>query len=138
MTGEQARELFSEAYEGDLDAERKEAFEQALGADEALRTEYEQFCDMLRATSRLALQDGDAEPDLLAGVQRKLRARSRGRYYRDRFSERASIRWPLPAILGALMLAVMLIAWVMLQKAVLVTPAASTHEGIRTKVHPPR
>lgn len=85
MTREQAEARFDDALDGELAAEERASFEAALAADEALREAFERHRAVLRAAARLA-----SEPriDLLAGVQQKLRARSGGRFYRDRFAER--------------------------------------------------
>jgi len=156
VTGDEARELFSEAFEGELDEARQAAFEEAVAADPVLRAEWEEFRALLEETRALGLgvlrgeamrgaerggaerggeetadEDDDLDlddpealreflegpepvdaPDLLGGVQRKIRERSRGRYYRDRFAERQrpKIGWR-PLILAMLMVLVLGIAW---------------------------
>jgi len=127
VTADEARELFSEAYDGALSAEQKAAFEAALAADAALRAEYAILCRTLEAAHALtgdpelreaeALQaweaeDGDLEvPDLLSGVQAKIRERSGGRFYRDRFAEQQhGMGWLL--ILALIMALVLATAYV--------------------------
>jgi hypothetical protein len=53
-------------------------------------------------------------PDLLPGVQQRLRARSRGRFYADRFAERlgSGLLQPLP--LALIMLGLLVLAWLAL------------------------
>jgi hypothetical protein len=121
MTRDEARDLFSAAWDGELGAARGE-FDALLAADPELRAEYEDFTRVLRETQALMGDAGPLEseaaptPDVLAGVQRKLRARSGGRFYRDRFSERATrgVSWPLllaGAMLVLLAVTYLVIAW---------------------------
>jgi hypothetical protein len=121
MTREEARDLFSAAWDGEL-GEVRSAFEALLAADAELRAEYEDFTRVLRETQSLMqggsplASDSEPAPDVLAGVQRKLRARSGGRFYRDRFSERATrgVSWPLllaGAMLVLLAVTYLAIAW---------------------------
>jgi len=51
-------------------------------------------------------------------VQRKIRARSRGRFYRDRFSQTSGTRAMLPILVGVAMLVVLGIAWLAMQYSV--------------------
>lgn len=112
MTADEARDLFSEALEGELDAERKAAFEALLAADAELRSEYEAFVAIVRGTQRLSLEpDGEPKPDLLRGVQTKLRVRSRGRFYRDAFSTRTRAQLVLPIVLALATILLFAIAW---------------------------
>lgn len=109
MTPEQARETFSAARDGELDATTRAEFEAALAADPALAQEYDSFVAFYAA---LRKAPGDtAAPDLLPGVQRRLRARSRGRFYRDRFAERTGMRWQPLLALAIAMLVGLAVAW---------------------------
>lgn len=123
MTADDARELFSAFYDGEVDDEDRQAFEAALAGDEALRREWEEFRDMLNEAH--ALDDGltGAEPDLLGGVQQKLRTRSRGRFYKDRFSQSAP-GGLLPILMAAVMLLVIVVAWLVLQRVTIEPPAS--------------
>lgn len=129
MTADEARELFSDAYDGALAPEQKEAFEAALAADPELRAEYEALCETLDAAHGLAgdpelsgeaealraweSEDDDLEvPDLLGGVQAKIRERSGGRFYRDRFAEQQRGMGWLPLILALVMALVLATAYV--------------------------
>lgn len=106
MSPEEARGRFSEAYEGSLKDAERVAFERALGADETLRADYESFRRAVDGTRALGRHAGSRRSrDVLGGVQRKLRERSGGRYYRDRFAERAGLRrqWPLWVATATLM-----------------------------------
>ena len=117
MTPAQARELFSAAFERELDSAQQAAFSAALHADPDLAREYAAFAALLEltrgagATSSAGPDLQDPAPDLLPGVQRKLRARSRGRFYADRFAERlgSGLLQPLP--LALLMLGLLGLAW---------------------------
>ena len=90
MTADEARELFSEAYDGELDEEGRAAFEAALAADEDLAIEYAEFEEVIDGTHAMHT-GGAAPPDLLKGIQRKIRERSGGRFFRDRFAAKKQI-----------------------------------------------
>lgn len=112
MTAEQARELFSEAFEGTLEPAQGEAFGAALAADPELARDYDAFVATLKlARGTSAARPAARAPDLLPGVQRRLRARSRGRFYPDRFSERlgSGLLQPLP--LALVLLGLLALAW---------------------------
>lgn len=113
MTSQEARELFSAAYDAELDAELQSAFDRALAHDAVLASEYAEFRSLLEA----AAEDVPvtSTPDLLAGVQRRIRARSRGRFYRDRFSERAGLGARSPLIVAAVMVIVGVLLWLALR-----------------------
>lgn len=133
MNADQARDLFSDAYDGTLSAEQRAAFDALLAEDAALRAEFEELKELLDETHQLkdlfreggiseaeALEafvadrplpgDADPPPDLLKGVQRKIRERSRGRFYRDRFTEKRTMGWT-PLILALLMVLILGVAW---------------------------
>lgn len=128
MTGDEARERFSEAYDDELSAEERATFEAALSADDSLRAEYDEFRALLSGTLPSLADDlhddlearraflsattganDEPAPDLLPGVQKKLRERSRGRYYRDRFAERG--KYATPLLLAIVMALVLGMAW---------------------------
>ncbi len=91
MNSDAARALFERALDGELPPDTQTAFEEALRADAGLREEYG-VLEALRQQTRL-LKEEAALPsvDLLSGVQQKLRARSGGKFYRDRFAEARGI-----------------------------------------------
>jgi hypothetical protein len=95
MTSDEARERFDAAFEA------------ALSRDAGLRDELARQRALLEATRALA---DVPKVDLLAGVQHKLRARSGGRFYRDRFAERRSLRASIGWMLGACALLVLAVA----------------------------
>jgi hypothetical protein len=109
MTSQEARELFSAAYDADLDESTQRAFEQALASDTILSNEYAEFRTLLQAAADDA--EVSSTPDLLPGVQRRLRARSRGRFYRDRFSERAGLGARSPLIVAGVMMLIATLVW---------------------------
>lgn len=120
MTSDEARELIPEALDDALDAAQARAFEAALAADPELRAEYLELREVLGEAAAIAQADEAVAPsvDLLRGVQTKLRNRSRGRYYRDRFSRdvgRGAQMWPLVA--ATVMLLVLGTAWYVLHFA---------------------
>ncbi len=110
MTSEQARELFSAAHDGELPAAEKQAFDAALVADAQLAQQYTAFRATLGAAQR-SLAEPAAPRDLLPGVQRRLRARSRGRFYADKFAERAGRGWFNPFTLALATGLLVALAW---------------------------
>lgn len=109
MNREEARGRFSDAFEGALADEERAGFEAALGRDPQLRADYEAFVATVRSTRAL----GSTRPraDLTAGVQDELRRRSRGRYYRDRFSRRPAGQHVVTWVLAGVVLVVLGAAW---------------------------
>lgn len=127
MDQDEARELFGEALDGTLTAEKKEALDRALASDPALREEFDSYRWVVRGAAALGADAARVSdvPNLLPAVQAKLRRRSRGRFYRTRFSEQADARrgfWVLVAISMGLLIALM---WLLLQNAVVVESAIS-------------
>jgi anti-sigma factor RsiW len=147
MTSDEARERMTDALDGLLSPEERAAFDAALAADAALRAEYEELRALVEATARAlgggrrsggddaAASTGQAAiapgassppdetaeaPDLLAGVQRKLHKRSGGRYYRDRFAQRAGTGLALPVVLAGVMLVVLALLYVATQWATII------------------
>lgn len=132
MDSNEARDLFSEAYEGDLEGERIDAFEKALAEDDDLKAEYDDFVQTLEMVHDLGnADDGLPPPDLLRGVQERLRNRSKGRYYRDRFAQRASMSWMLSVMLAVTVLFLVGAAWYVTQAMLVETvdaPSAQPNE----------
>jgi anti-sigma factor RsiW len=87
VNAEDAEALFSAAYDGELPPAELREFERVLQEHPNLAQRYREFCLTIQ-TLKLADESMPA-PDLLAGVQRRLRLKSGGRFYRDRFAERA-------------------------------------------------
>jgi anti-sigma factor RsiW len=107
MTSDEARALFDAALDDELAGEARAAFAAALARDEVLRGEFARHEELLAATRMLG--HGVAPVDLLSGVQQKLRARSGGRFYRDRFSQRrAGAGWLL---VGCALVVVLTALW---------------------------
>jgi anti-sigma factor RsiW len=90
FSADEVRARFDAALDDELTEEERAAFTAALAEDEQLRAEYERLRELLSATKQLA-SDVPAV-DLLASVQHKLRARSGGKFYRDRFAERRAVQ----------------------------------------------
>lgn len=111
MTSDEAKELFSAAYDDLLDEDDRALFFAALADDEALSDEYDEFTALLRNASGLTDETEDLEIDLLSGVQSKLRDRSGGRFYRDRFSRTTGPGSTLPLALAVLMILMLAVAW---------------------------
>lgn len=99
LSPDAARALFQRALDDDLSLEERAALNQALAADAELAKELASLRELMAATAAL----GSATPpiDLLSSVQQKLRTRSGGRFYRDRFAERQGQKSALSWVLGA-------------------------------------
>ncbi|MEO0324768.1 MAG: hypothetical protein AAF447_17530 [Myxococcota bacterium] len=102
-----ARDLISEAIEDELDAALRARFDAALVAHPELRDEYEGFVALFAGARTLA---AEPTPDLLPSVQQKLRERSRGRFYRDRFAELGPSGSTWMALAMVLLLIVLVVA----------------------------
>jgi hypothetical protein len=111
VTPDQAEALFSVAYDKQLDADEQRAFDEALARDAALAENYAEFCRTLE-TLKFSDPAPVQTPDLLPGVQRKLRIKSGGRFYADRFSERSG--WASRQLFGVLLMAALLLGLVWL------------------------
>jgi hypothetical protein len=111
MTREQARALFPRALDAELTADEQADFDHVLAADDELQREFSQLRVVQHAAS--ALRAASPKIDLLGSVQHKLRARSGGRFYRDRFAERRGraglLPWALAASFVLLLLGVLLL-----------------------------
>jgi anti-sigma factor RsiW len=110
MTKDEARDAMSDAFEGELPEPQRLAFEALLAEDEELREEWEAFKAMMQTTRAVGL---DVAPpiQLLGGVQQRIRARSRGRFYRDRFATMRRGEMILPVVLGVVTIVIFTIAW---------------------------
>lgn len=130
MTADEARALFSDAYEDELSDAIQKEFGDALAADPALAAEYAAFRALLRGAPT-ALGPTPPTPDLLRGVQGRIRRGSRGRFYADRFAERAGRGGMHPVALAMLMLLTLVSLWLAaswLRISADETPAPATTE----------
>lgn len=110
MTADEAREQFSAAYDGELDPRERKRFDAALAHDQALAAEYREFAAMLDG-AHSEIGHEHVNPDLLAGVQRRLRVRSRGRFYADKFAERIGLGMLNPLTIAVAMTLLAAAAW---------------------------
>jgi anti-sigma factor RsiW len=124
VSPDDARERFSEAFEGELDGADREAFDAALATDAELRAEYEDFVETIGLMGRMAEADAESAPDLVAGVQERIRRRSRGRYYRDRFAQRAGASWVLGLLTAMTIALTLAVAWYAVSATVVLEDAA--------------
>jgi anti-sigma factor RsiW len=115
-SADEIRDLFSAALEGELAALDKKEFDAALAENAELKDEYAAFRSLFRGTAAIAhtteAETDEKEPALLRGVQERLNKRSKGRFYRDRFSRDSggrSATWLL-LILIVLMLAIVIVS----------------------------
>jgi len=108
MDLERARELFSAHEEGELGPEEAAEFEAFLAESAAGRTEYEEFKRAIALVRGLPREP--APPDFLSGVQRKIRSRTKGAYFRVKAARPFYFRVPyelfsllMILVLGALL-----------------------------------
>jgi anti-sigma factor RsiW len=99
LSPEAARALFQRALDGDLSGDEKAELERALAADPSLARELEALRELSAAA--FALSSTTPSVDLLSSVQQKLRTRSGGRFYRDRFAEKQGRKSTMSWVLGA-------------------------------------
>jgi hypothetical protein len=111
LSTEDVEALFSAAYDRELDADEQRAFDTALAEHPELAQRYQVFCRTLETLKGADPAKTVPSPDLLRGVQGRLRKRSGGRFYADRFSERAG--WGMRQLLWtlALSLALLVLLW---------------------------
>ncbi len=103
MTPDEARDLFSDAYEKALAADAQAAFEATLAAHAELAAEYTAFC----RTLELMAQRPRPAPNLLPGVKRRLKQRGRS-------ALRNRLYGVQPIAIGVLMLVLVGVAWLAL------------------------
>jgi len=141
MSADDARDRFGDALDGQLGEGEQRGFEAALAADAELREEYEAYRTIVRglagAAPRVvggdALDGGastpsasesagaEAAPSLVLKVQARIRKRSKGRFFRDRFSE-GEARGGMTALLLAATFLLLVAVWLLLQNVELVSP----------------
>lgn len=123
MTSDEARAQMDAALDGDLPGDDQAAFEAALARDPDLRSEYDKLLAFAKSTRALASANAPQGIDLLSGVQQRLRERSGGRFYRDRFAEAhgrtSSTTWML--VLAVIMM-LAIAAWLAFDAGVLQPP----------------
>jgi len=107
LTPEDAEALFSAAYDRELDPSEQQAFEATLAEHPDLAERYNIFCQTLATLKQADPAKIVPTPDLLRGVQQRLRKRSGGRFYPDRFAERAG--WGMRQLLLSLLLSAALL-----------------------------
>jgi hypothetical protein len=103
MSPDEARDLFSDAYEKALAVDAQAAFDATLEAHAELAAEYAQFC----RTLELMRQRPRPTPNLLPGVRRRLKQRGRS-------ALRNKLYGVQPIAIGALMLVLLGVAWLAL------------------------
>jgi anti-sigma factor RsiW len=109
MNSEQARELFSDALDGELEPDARQALDRALAEDPALAAESAAFQSTVALTKR-SFPHGPT-PNLLPRIQRRLRVQSGGRYYGERFALRVGRGAIQPWVLAGVVVAVLAALW---------------------------
>ena len=113
MTSDEARARFDAAIDMELGEAEQEAFELALEEDPALAAEFARHQAVLAQTHAVGREVESV--DLLRGVQDKLRARSGGRFYRDRFAARRSAVGPWVMVGASAVLVLLALGWLVFQ-----------------------
>jgi len=116
MDHERAQQLFSAHRDGELDDEQARELEAHLEACTACRGEWEAFREALDLVR--GLSEESAPTDFLERVQRKIRSRSKGAYFRVKAVRPFYFR--LPYELFSLLMILVLAALVVLQSLVAV------------------
>lgn len=91
MSADDARDLFGDAIDDTLSPDAKAAFESVLAANAELNEEYESYRAVVQGISaavpHVAVDENDTRgvraPDLARKVTDRIRARNKGRYFRD-------------------------------------------------------
>ena len=117
MTDDEVRERFSAYHDRELPADEHERVRAALEASPALAQEYAAFGEMLGALTGVDPAAPPAPPrhaargddPIIAGVHRRLRVRSGGKFYADRWSRAAGI-FPLE-LLAAILFVGLVVAY---------------------------
>lgn len=114
MTSDEARELFSRAVDSELTAAEQAEFDEALAADRAVAAEFRVWKEMLGqklSSFPPPASAGAPARDLTAGIQERLRTRSGGRIYRDRFSTMAKGQQTVVVIAAVACVVLLVAAW---------------------------
>lgn len=110
LSGIDERDVRFIAYlEGDLTPGEREAFEAELDDDAELRADYETFADIMGASQSLPFEF--APDDFVERVQSRIRSRSAGRFFEERWLH--STRVPYEAI-AVVMIAIMAAAYILM------------------------
>lgn len=108
MTDEEARELFGAALDDALSPSEREAFDAQLRAHPTLADEYERFQRLFAQAAQV--HRAAPVPDLLPGVQKKLRDRGR-RGLGDGTAQLRGRGFLSPLTLGLVLVGLLAILW---------------------------
>ncbi len=133
MSAEQARDRFGDALDGTLGAAEQRLFDAALAADAELADEYEAYRAIVKGVASAAPHvaglegaassaAGEVAPSLVPRVQDRLRRRSKGRFFRDRFSAGEARGSSLTVLLVTAVFLVLVATWLMLDNVELLAP----------------
>lgn len=131
MNADGARDRFGDAIDGLLSDAEQRAFDAALASDAELREEYEAYRSIVKgvaaAVPHVAGADGEASagedaPSLVPMVQDRIRRRSKGRYFRDRFSSGEARGGGLTIMLVTATFLLLVAAWLMLDNVAILDP----------------
>lgn len=138
MSAEEARDRFGDAIEGTLSTTEQRAFDAAITGDAELREEYESYCAIVNGVGSAVVriagaheeaiatgpEDRNVEeaPSLVLKVQERIRKRSKGRYFRDRFSSGEAKGSGLTVMLLTASLLIVIAVWLMLDNVELLAP----------------
>lgn len=132
MTADEARDKFGDALDGTLAADEQRLFDAALSADAELAEEFEAYRAIVKGVASAAPHvagTGEADapgaevaPSLVPRVQDRIRRRSKGRFFRDRFSAGEARGSSLTVLLVTAVFLALVAMWLMLDNVELLAP----------------
>jgi len=136
MSADDARDRFGDAIDGTLGADEQRLFEAALAADAELADEYESYRAIVKGVASAAPHvvglesaspstGGEIAPSLVPRVQDRIRRRSKGRFFRDRFSAGEARGSSLTVLLVTAVFLLLVATWLMLDNVELLAPWGS-------------
>jgi len=133
MSADDARDRFGDALDGELGEGEQRLFDAALASDAELASEYEAYRAIVKGVASAAPHvagvegepestGGEVAPNLVPRVQDRLRRRSKGRFFRDRFSAGEARGSSLTVLLVTAVFLVLVATWLMLDNVELLAP----------------
>lgn len=105
----ETEELFNAFFEGELDDDARAAFEARLESDDEFREDYDAFFQFMGGLHELPFEF--APDDFVENVQRRIRTRSRGRFFADQYLYKARVPYEVVCVV---MIIVMTAAYFMM------------------------
>lgn len=135
MSADDARDRFGDVLDGALPEAERVAFDAALAGDAELREEFEAYRAIVQGVAAAVPHVAGADegqpadepgaivaPSLAPRVQDRIRKRSKGRYFRDRFSRGEVRGGGLTALLVTATFLLLVAVWLMLDNVSVLDP----------------